>query len=112
MNPLKFLETISAFLLYNLRERSGGPRQSSYFEGTVVCLETMLQLLNDLFGDQPDVLSNLEIVGILIRKVCHLAYEQDLRKKLAVTFALPTVINELPIQAIRLHSEHILEALC
>ena len=57
----------------------------------------MLQLLNDLFGDQPDVLSNLEIVGILIRKVCHLAYEQDLRKKLAVTFALPTVINELPI---------------
>ena len=93
MNPLKFLETISAFLLYNLRQGSGGPQQSSYFEGTVVCLDTMLQLLNQLFGDRPEAFSNLEIVGILIKKVCHLAYEQDLRKKLAVTFALPTVIR-------------------
>lgn len=75
MNPLKFLETISAFLLYNLRPGSYGPQQSSYFEGTVVCLDTMLQLLNKLFGDRPEVLSNLEIVGILIKKVCHLAYE-------------------------------------
>lgn len=43
--------------------------------------------------------------------MCHLAYEQDLRKKLAATFALPAVIRELPAQAIRRHSEHILEAL-
>ena len=71
----------------------------------------MLKLLNTLFGDRPDVLSNLEIVGILIKKVCHLAYEQDLRKKLAATFALPAVIRELPAQAIRRHSEHMLEAL-
>jgi hypothetical protein len=51
-------------------------------------------------------------VGILIKKVCHLAYEQDLRKKLAVTFALPTVIRELPALAVRIHSDHILDAMC
>ena len=56
----------------------------------------MLKLLNQLFGDTPEVLSNLEIVGILIKKICHLAYEPDIRKRLAVTFALPTVIRELP----------------
>ena len=112
VSPLKFLETISAFLLYNLRQGSGGPQQSSYFEGTVVCLETMLKLLNQLFGERLELFSSLEIVGILIKKVCHLAYEQDLRKKLAVTFALPTVIRELPAQAIRRHSDHILDALC
>jgi hypothetical protein len=72
----------------------------------------MLQLLNQLFGDRPEVFSNLEIVGILIKKICHLAYEQDLRKKLAVTFALPTIIKMLPAIAIRAHSEHILDALC
>ncbi len=72
----------------------------------------MLQLLNQLFGDRPELFSSLEIVGILIKKVCHLAYEQDLRKKLAVTFALPAVIKELPAQAIRRHSDHILAALC
>jgi hypothetical protein len=72
----------------------------------------MLQLLNQLFGDRPEVFANLEIVGILIKKICHLAYEQDLRKKLAVTFALPTVIRELPTLAIRTHSDHILDALC
>ena len=75
VNPLKFLEAISAFLLYNLRQASGGPQQGSCFEGTVVCLETMLQLLNQLFGDRPEAFSRLEIVGILIHKVCHLAYE-------------------------------------
>ena len=56
----------------------------------------MLKLLNQLFGDTPEVLSNLEIVGILIKKICHVAYESDIRKKLALTFALPTVIKELP----------------
>jgi hypothetical protein len=35
-----------------------------------------------------------------------------LRKKLAVSFALPTVLRELPALAIRTHSEHILDALC
>jgi len=112
VNPLKFLEAISAFLLYNLRQGTGEPQQSSYFEGTVVCLETMLQLLNQLFGDRPEAFSSLEIVSILIRKVCHLAYEQDLRKKLAVTFALPPLLRELPVLAIRRHSDHILDALC
>lgn len=112
VNPLKFLEAISAFLLYNLRQGSGEPQQSSYFEGTVVCLDTMLQLLNKLFGDKPEAFAGLEIVSILIKKVCHLAYEQDLRKKLAVTFALPPVLRELPTLAIRRHSEHILDALC
>jgi len=56
-------------------------------------------------------LSNLEIVGILIKKICHLAYEPDIRKKLALTFALPTVIRELPALAIKRHSEHILGSL-
>ena len=71
----------------------------------------MLKLLNQLFGDTPEVLSNLEIVGILIKKICHLAYEPDIRKKLALTFALPTVIRELPALAIIRHSEHILDSL-
>ena len=50
VNPLKFLETISAFLLYNLRFGQD-PKSNSYFEGTVVCLETMFEMLNALFGD-------------------------------------------------------------
>ena len=47
---MKFLETISAFLLYNLRFGQD-PKSNSYFEGTVVCLETMFEMLNALFGD-------------------------------------------------------------
>jgi archaellum biogenesis protein FlaJ (TadC family) len=30
----------------------------------------------------------IQITGILIKKVCHLAYEQHIRKKLALTFTL------------------------
>jgi hypothetical protein len=56
----------------------------------------MLDMLNTLFGDTPEVFANLEIVSILIKKVYHLAYEQDLRKKLAVTCALPVVLKKLP----------------
>ena len=48
----------------------------------------------------------------MIRKVCHMAYEQDLRKKLAVTFALPTLLRSLPTMAVRAHSVHILDSLC
>jgi len=112
VNPLKFLETISAFLLFNLRHGYGKPRSISCFEGANKCLETCAQLLNKLFGDRPEIFSELEIVEILIKRVCHLAYEQDLRKKLAVTFSLPTVLKELPIIAVRRHSVHIFDALC
>ena len=114
VNPMKFLETISAFLLYNLRFGQGsasGPQNTSYFDGTVVCLETMLDMLDQLFGDTPEILANLEIVSILIKKVYHLAYEQDLRKKLAVTCAMPALLKKLPALAIRRHAEAILDAL-
>lgn len=111
VNPMKFLETISAFLLYNLRFGQGSHQNTSYFDGTVICLETMLEMLNTLFGDTPEILADLEIVSILIKKVYHLAYEQDLRKKLAVTCAMPALLKSLPALAIRRHAEAILDAL-
>ena len=69
-------------------------------------------MLGNLFHDRPEVFCKLEIVEILIKKICHFAYDQDIRKKLAITFALPTVLKVFPTQAICNHSQQILDALC
>jgi hypothetical protein len=112
VTPLKFLDTIFAFHLYFLRHGSVSSSQSSCFDGANICLEQCVNLLVKLFEGRPEVLSNLEIVSILIKRICHISYDQDLRKKLAITFALPTVLNHFPLQAISMHAEKILEALC
>lgn len=75
VSPLKFIETIFAFHLYNIRNASTTPRQSSSFEGANICLEKCVELLCKIFKERPEVLSKLEIVSILIKRICHMAYD-------------------------------------
>jgi hypothetical protein len=51
------------------------------YNGSVVALKTMLRLLTNFYGDRPQVFDSLEIVRILIKKICQIT-------NLAVNIAL------------------------
>lgn len=42
-----------------------------YYKGSSFAIKTMLRLLTQLYQDQTDAFDNLEIVPILIQKVCN-----------------------------------------
>jgi hypothetical protein len=41
-----------------------------YLRGSCMAIKTMLKLLNGIYADQPDAVDNLEIIPILIQKLC------------------------------------------
>ena len=54
----------------------------------------MLRLLNELYGDEPEIFNRLEIIQLLIKKVCYQGHE--LPKNLAVNIAIRILIEYLP----------------
>lgn len=69
-------------------------------------------MVKSIYGeDDHEIYENLEFVQILINKICHLAYGQDLPKKVAANIALQIIIKELPARTIRFHYVSFLDSL-
>ncbi len=72
----------------------------------------MIRMVKDIFGDEDDeIYENLEFLQILIQKICHLSYGQDLPKKVAANIALQIIIQELPKRTIRFHWQSFMDSL-
>jgi len=111
INPLVFIDNICDFLYFNIYQTAHKQQQRSYYIGSNIALKTMLKFLNEIYDGQPEVFSKLEIVQILIQKVCHLAYGHEIPKKVAANRALHIIIEELPVEALKKHCFIFLESL-
>jgi hypothetical protein len=55
-------------------------------------------MVKEIYGpDDETIFQSLEFIQILIQKICHLAYGNDLPKKVAANLALQILIQELPV---------------
>jgi len=59
----------------------------------------MLNILKQLYGDQEEVFDNLEIVQLLIKKICNQV--DELAKNLAVNIAIKILIKHLPLRTVK-----------
>lgn len=80
-----------------------------YYKGSVIAIKTMLRMLKHLFGDTPEIFDNLEIIPLLIKKICQQV--SDLSKTLAVNIAIQILLKELPVSTINKHGMIILNTL-
>lgn len=80
-----------------------------YFKGSIVAIKTMLRMLKHLYGDIPEVFDNLEIIPLLIKKICQQV--NDLPKTLAVNIAIKILIKELPTSTLKKNGLIILNTL-
>ena len=73
INPLLFIEYICEFLYFNINsfQYKDKSQDRPYYKGSIVALKTMLRLLNELYGDEPEIFNSLEIIQLLIKKVCY-----------------------------------------
>lgn len=104
INPVLFIEYICEFLYFNvfqmnLKSNSGAYRP--YYKGSSVAIKTMIRLLIKLYEDQPEALDNLEVIPLLVQKVCHQVL--DLPKNLALNKAIQILIKELPERVLKLN---------
>lgn len=74
-----------------------------------MAIKTMLKLLNGIYADQPDAVDNLEIIPILIQKLC--IQSKDLNRNLAVNIAVEIIIKYLPLRALKKNCLSLLRAL-
>ena len=70
INPILFIDYIDQFLYYNIQTQMYSTPDRPYFKGSIVAIKTMLRMLKKLYGDTPEVFNNLEIIPLLIKKIC------------------------------------------
>jgi len=103
INPLIFLDYICEFLYYNINQglivKKKDKSVRPYYKGSSFAIKTMLRLLTHLYADQSNAFDNLEIVPILIQKIC--SQVDELPKNLAVNIAIQILIKELPQRTLK-----------
>lgn len=116
INPLLFLDYIVEFLYYNINQgfiqstkQSGNKSMRPYYKGSSYAIKTMLKLLTKLYEDQPDAFDQLEIIPILIQKIC--SQVEELPKNLAVNIAIQILIQYLPKRTMKQNCHLILKTL-
>lgn len=112
ITPLLFVENICDFLYFNMLQGLPKLQQRPYQKGSVRALKTMLRLVKQVYGEDADhAFEALEFVEVLIQKICHLCYGQDLPKKVAANIGLRILIRELPPASLRKHWQAMLDTL-
>lgn len=75
----------------------------------------MIRTVKSIYGPDEASISeafeNLEFIQVLIQKLCHIAYGQDLPNKVAMNIALQILIKELPVSTIKSNQGSFLDAL-
>ena len=69
----------------------------------------MIRFLVKLFGDKPQVFNGLEIISILVKRICNMI--QELGRNLALNIVVRILIKELSNFAVRQHSETLMNTL-
>ena len=105
INPLVFIDMIVELLYHYIDSNQLSSKSQDYpfYKGSAVALKTLIRFLKKLYGDAPAIFDNLEIVSILIKRICNQV--QEPRKTLAINSAILILIQELPNYAVVRHSE-------
>ena len=101
INPLVFVDMIVELLYHYIDNNSlsSKSRDLLLIRGSVYALKTMIRFLKQLYGDSPDIFNRLEIVSILIKRICNQV--QELPKNLAINISIKLLVQELPDYAVR-----------
>ena len=105
INPLVFIDMIVELLYHYIdsNQLSSKTKDFPFYKGSAIALKTLIRFLTKLYGDSPDIFNNLEIVSILIKRICNQV--QEPRKNIAINIAIRILIKELPNYAVNQHSE-------
>jgi hypothetical protein len=74
----------------------------------------MIETIKSVYGtgsENEKAFENLEVIQVLIQKLCHIAYGADLPNKVAMNIALRIVIEDLPEAVIRANYSSFLDAI-
>lgn len=73
INPLVFVDMIVELLYHYIDSNSLSSKAQDYpfYKGSAVALKTLIRFLKKLYGDAPAIFDNLEIVSILIKRICN-----------------------------------------
>jgi hypothetical protein len=112
INPLVFIDMIVELLFFFTDSNSlasSKTKDMPFYQGSAVALKTMLRFLSQLYGDTANVFNSLEIISILVKRICNQVYEMG--RNLAINIAVRILIQELPNYAVRQHSETLMNTL-
>ena len=92
INPLVFVDMIVELLYHHIDNNSlsSKSRDLLLIRGSVYALKTMIRFLKQLYGDSPNIFNRLEIVSILIKRICNQV--QELPKNLAINIAIKLLV--------------------
>lgn len=100
------------FLFYNLNNPGATKgMQRSYQNGSEMALKSLLEYLSKLYEGEEEKLAELEIVQILMEKLCQHSSSADVQKKIAASIALRIVFDLLPKKTLEIHAERIVKKL-
>ncbi len=73
INPLVFVDMIVELLYHYIdsNQLSSKAKDFPFYKGSAVALKTLIRFLRKLYGDTPEVFNHLEIVSILIKRICN-----------------------------------------
>ena len=111
INPLVLVDMIVELLYHYIDNNSLSSKSKDLplIKGSAVALKTMIRFLKKLYGDAPEIFNRLEIISILIKRICNQV--QELPKNLAINIAIRILVKELPDYAVRQHADILLNTL-
>jgi len=71
----------------------------------------MVRTVKAVYGEDDQAFESLEFIPILIQRLCHIAYMQEIPNKVAMNIALQVLIRELPASIVRQNYGTFLDAL-
>lgn len=112
LNPLGFIENCMDFLFYNLNNPGVAKGlHRSYQNGSEMALKSLLEFLGQLYHGKEEKLAGLEIIQILMDKLCQHSSSADVQKKIAASIALRIVFDLLPKQTLEAHASKLVKKL-
>jgi hypothetical protein len=93
INPLVLVDMIVELLFIYTDLNTLSSSQSNdmpFFKGSTVALKTMIRLLAKLYADKPQVFNGLEIISILVKRICNQV--QEFGRNLALNSAVRILI--------------------
>ena len=105
MNPLIFLDIVCEFLHESNKD---------VIIGSEIVLNEIFILIKSFYSNEQDysnALRNLELINLLFKKICHLAYFDGLRKKIGCITGLNILIEHSPKSLLAEYNYMIVESM-
>lgn len=115
ISPLSLFDNICEFLYYNLITPSAKASQGRfYMKGSLRAIKNIIRTIKAVYGEGRELdqaFESLEFVQILIQKLCHLAYGNDLPNKVAMLIAFQLIFKEMPVSVLKQNYASFLDAI-